>query len=117
MMQGPGVPGASSSRACRAAGREEAAPVPARPRLGVLQVTEALAHPPSRRCRLRAHYWVLQSPSLLWAILTFFSSFCSSDSATRTSFGFWYYRWARKRTSFRHIPPSPPLHTHTQGPF
>lgn len=33
-------------------------------------------------------YWVLQSPSLPWAVFTFLSSFCSSDSAATTSFGF-----------------------------
>lgn len=57
------------------------------------------------------HYWVLQSPSLLWAIFTFFSSFCSSDSASRTSFGFWYCRQGQGEDNSVTSPL--PTHTHT----
>lgn len=49
---------------------------------------ESLMAPPHCRCKAQDSYWVLQSPSLLWAVFTFFNSFCSSDSAAMTSFGF-----------------------------
>lgn len=59
------------------------------------------------------YYWVLQSPSLLWAVFTFFSSFCSSDSATRTSLGLWYCGWSQGEGMIQSYYPH---HTHTHIP-
>lgn len=44
-------------------------------------------------------YWVLQSPSPLFAAFIFFSSFCSCSSAAKISFGFWYCRTERNALS------------------
>lgn len=81
--------------------------------------------PHARGAGSGARYWVLQSPSLLWATFTFFSISCSSDSATRTSFGFWYCRWSQDEDKIQSLlpilSPLPLSHTrtcaHTQGPF
>ena len=73
----------------------------------------------SRRLSIRSagswvYYWVLQSPSLLWAVFTFFSSFCSSDSATRTSLGLWYCGWSQGEGMIQsYYPHHTHTHTHT----